>query len=130
MNESIMQQLSEQSEQYAEIMKKTEDDQEEFWNSLSKEDQLKVFCAISRRICKGELEVRGTYRYVLYNIFRFGPGAYAPAQHAGYLAIHNAIHDEGYDGRLLREFCKKYNIEDAEQKVLDFFLWKKLYLII
>lgn len=103
-------------------MRAIEDEQEQFWNSLSKEDQLKAFCAVSRRIFKGEIEEKGSYRYVLYQVFGFGPEAYAQAQDAGYLGIHNAIVDEGYDGRLLRAFCKKYDIEDAEAKVLGMFL--------
>jgi hypothetical protein len=73
------------------IMQKIENESETYWNSLSKEEQLKAFCAISRRIHKGELEDRGTYRYVLYEIFGFGPEAYAPAQLSGYLTIHNAL---------------------------------------
>ena len=105
------------SNAFNEAMQDIEDEQEQFWNGLSKEDQLKAFCAVSRRIFKGEIEVKGSYRYVLYNVFGFGPEAYTQAQDAGYLAIHNAIVDELYDSRLLTAFCKKYNIEDAEAKV-------------
>lgn len=72
-------------------MVEIEKESEDYWNSLSKEDQLKVFCAVSRRIYKGEIEDKGTYRYVLYQVFGFGPEAYAPAQMSGYLDIHNAI---------------------------------------
>lgn len=102
---------------FNEAMQALEDEQEQFWNGLSKEDQLKAFCAVSRRIFKGEIEAKGSYRYVLYEVFGFGPEAYAQAQDAGYLGIHNAIVDEGYDSRLLTAFCKKYDIEDAEAKV-------------
>ena len=68
-----------------------EDEQEQYWNSLSKEQQLNAFCAVVRRIYKGELEDNGTYRYILYNIFGFGPEAYVQAQIAGFLSLHNAI---------------------------------------
>ena len=81
------------SDQFNEVMKLIENESEEYWNSLSKEQQLKVFCAVSRRIYKGEIEERGSYRYVLYQVFGFGPEAYAPAQMSGYLSIHNAIFD-------------------------------------
>lgn len=64
---------------------------EAFWNSLTKEQQLQAFCAVSRRIRKGEIERQGSYRYVLYQVFGFGPEAYAPAMYAGYMDIHNAI---------------------------------------
>lgn len=95
-------------------------DEEEYWNSLSSDQQLKVFCAVVRRIYKGEIEDKGSYRYVLYDTFKFGPEAYMPAQMAGYLSIHNSIYDADYDQRLLEAFCKKNNIEDYENKIKDF----------
>jgi hypothetical protein len=82
-----------------EIVESYKKESEEYWNSLSKEEQLKVFCAVSRRICKGELEDQGSYRYILYNIFGFGPEAYLPAQVSGYLSIHNAIWNDEDDGK-------------------------------
>lgn len=110
------------SNTYISVMKEIEQDQEAFWNSLSKEDQLKAFCAVSRRIWEGEIKVKGSYRYVLYNVFGFGPEAYIQAQEAGYLAIHNAIVDENYDRRLLEAFCKKYSIDNAEEKIVNFII--------
>ena len=65
-----------------------------FWDSMSKEDQLKCFYAVCKRIHKGELEDKGTYRYVLYDVFGFGPDAYAIGMMSGYLNIHNAIEHE------------------------------------
>jgi hypothetical protein len=93
MREDALKALEELSKIFNEAMAEVEKESEDFWNSLSKEDQLKAFCAISRRIYKGEIEDKGTYRYVLYNVFGFGPDAYAAAQLAGYLTIHNAIYD-------------------------------------
>ena len=92
-NEDLLKSLEEISKTFNEAMAEVEKESEDFWNSLSKEDQLKAFCAISRRIYKGEIEDKGTYRYVLYDVFGFGPDAYAAAQLAGYLTIHNAIYD-------------------------------------
>ena len=66
------------------------DRSDEMWNSFSNEDQLLLFLAVVRRIYKGEYELRGSYREVLYDVFGFGPEAYMPAQMAGYLDIHNA----------------------------------------
>lgn len=87
---------------------------EEAWNSLDKDTQLKVFCAISRRIFQAELEDKGSYRHVLYNVFGFGPEAYAPAQISGYLAIHNAI----YDGERLSEIAAQIK-KFAEENNVD-----------
>ena len=44
------------SNRFNEAMKEIEDEQEKFWESLSKEDQLKAFCAVSRRIFDGEIK--------------------------------------------------------------------------
>jgi hypothetical protein len=87
---------------------------EDAWNKLNSDTKLLLFCAISRRIYEGELKNRGTYRHVLYDIFGFGPEAYAPAQVSGYLAIHNAI----YDGKSMEEFSKKVK-EFAEQHGIE-----------
>lgn len=110
------------SEQFNAAMKAHEEDQEKFWNGLSKDEQLKAFCAVCRRIFDGELNKKGTYRYVLYQVFGFGPEAYAQAQNAGYLSIHNAIVDEYYDRRMIEAFCKKNDIPDWEKKYHDFIL--------
>ena len=96
--------------------------QEKFWDSLSPEQQLQAFCAVARRIYKGEIEDRGTFRYVLYDVFGFGPDSYVPAQLAGYFAIHNSIYDADHDSRLLRKFCEVNGIENVEEKMLNF--WK------
>jgi hypothetical protein len=96
-NEDRLKALDEISKIFNEAMAEIEKDSEDYWNSLSKEDQLKAFCAISRRIYKGEIEERGSYRYVLYDVFGFGPEAYAAAQMAGYLTIHNSIYVGGLD---------------------------------
>jgi hypothetical protein len=96
--------------------------QEQFWSSLTPAQQLDAFCAVARRIYKGEIEDRGTFRYVLYDVFGFGPDSYVAAQLAGYFAIHNSIYDADHDSRLLRKFCEINNIEGAEEKMLNF--WK------
>jgi hypothetical protein len=72
-------------------MAKIEEDQEKFWSSLSKEDQLKAFCCVSRRLYEGEIKNPRSYRGILYDVFGFGPSAYAQAQTAGFLTLHNSI---------------------------------------
>lgn len=76
---------------FREAMKEEERISEQFWDSLTKEQQLLVFCAVVRRICKGELDDKRSYRGVLYDTFGFGPEAYAVAQCSGYLDLHNSI---------------------------------------
>lgn len=82
------------SRQFNDVMKQLENESEDYWNSLSKEEQLKVFCAVVRRIHQAELVDQGTYRHALYGVFGFGPESYAQAQMSGYLDIHNALYTE------------------------------------
>ena len=79
------------SESYEKAMKEIEQEQEQYWNSLSKDDQLKVFCAVVRRIVQAELKDKGSYRWALYNVFGFGPEAYVRGMDCGFMALHNAI---------------------------------------
>ena len=114
--------LDEISRVWNEAMNQIELESEQYWNSLTKEQQLQAFCAVSRRIYKGEIEDQGTYRWVLYDVFGFGPEAYAPAQMAGYLAIHNAIFSHDHELRLLSKFGEHLGLtaEDASLKAANF----------
>ena len=70
-----------------------------FWDSLSYEDKCNAFHAVVSRICEGEIKVKGSYRYVLYDIFGFEPDMYTRGMDCGYMALHNSIMDDA-------EFCK------------------------
>lgn len=109
------------------VMEHIKNEEEAYWNSLTKEQQLCVFNSVCRRIVKGELEDKGSYRYVLYDVFGFGMEAYARAQMAGYLTIHNSIWDSQQEEKLLAAFAKSLGVEDPEKKAKDFLisnLWK------
>jgi len=93
----------EASKIFIEAMKEIENGQEEWWNSLSKDDQLKAFCCITRRIFQGEIIENRSYRGMLYNIMGFGTEAYAMAQDAGYMNIHNSIYNGTKEFRRLTE---------------------------
>lgn len=86
--------LEEGRNAFTEAMDIIKEDQEKFWSSLSTEDQLKAFCCVVRRIYEGEIREPRSYRGVLYDVFGFGPEAYAQAQMSGYLALHNSIMSE------------------------------------
>lgn len=62
-----------------------------WWDGLSYEDQLKAFRSVCRRIYDGDVKHRGSYRYVLYNVFGFGADSYADGMDCGYMSIHNLI---------------------------------------
>lgn len=64
---------------------------ESFWNSLSYEDKCNAFHAVVSKIFEGEIKEKGTYRYVLYDIFGFGPDMYVRGMNCGFMALHNSI---------------------------------------
>jgi len=108
--------------------KQFEEDTDKIWNSLSSDDKLAVFCAVVRRIYKAELVDQGSYRHALYEVFGFGPEAYAPAQLSGYLSLHNAIYNDGVIEDVTTKFsalAAKYNIseEDAKNFLHETFLY-------
>jgi hypothetical protein len=120
-NDQRLEALHEISKIFNEAMDQCEKEQESYWNSLSKEDQLKVFCAVVRRIHKGDIEDKGSYRYILYDIFGFGPESYGQAQMAGYLALHNCIFDAEHERDTLKAFASKVGVQDPEAAVHDFY---------
>jgi hypothetical protein len=122
MNDELKKSSNDISESYEHAMKEIEKEQEAYWNSLSKGDQLKAFCAVSRRIHQAELIDKGSYRWALYDVFGFGPEAYVRGMDCGYMAIHNAIVDENYDVRLLKAFCTKFEITDSDEKISQFLI--------
>lgn len=63
-----------------------------YYTSLEPEEQLWAFCAVIEKLCKGELDEHRSYRGILYDTFGWGPEAYAAAQHAGFLGLHNSIY--------------------------------------
>lgn len=112
--------LNEISSEFEKAMDAARIEQDEYWESLTHDQQLMAFCSVARRIHQGEIKEKGSYRYVLYDVFGFGYEAYVLAQEAGYLEIHNAIVDSNFKEELLKEFCDASGIEDADTKIKQF----------
>lgn len=68
--------------------------QTDFWNDLTKDQQLMAFCYVVHTLRKAELEDNHSYRGVLYNAFGFDLDSYVCAQVSGFLDLHNAIYSE------------------------------------
>ena len=83
--------LSELSEEQEDIEKQIDVDMDEWWNRLSKDDQMKAFYSVVKRLVDGELTQKGSYRYVLYEVFGFGMESYMLGMMCGYMALHNSI---------------------------------------
>lgn len=66
-------------------------DADNFWDNLSYEDKCNAFHAVIERIHKGEIVDKGSYRWVLYDVFGFGPDMYTRGMECGYMELHNSI---------------------------------------
>ena len=88
---SLRDTLAELRELQEDIEKETEREMDEWWNALTKDDQMKAFYSVMKRLVDGELEQKGSYRYVLYDVFGFGPESYMLGMMCGFMALHNSI---------------------------------------
>lgn len=66
-------------------------DAEKFWDNLSEDDKLYAFYSVCKRIYHGDVEQRGSYRYVLYDVFDFGPESYIVGMDCNYMTLHNLL---------------------------------------
>lgn len=82
--------LGQEMEQYR---KEYEAKNDAWWNGLSETEREDAFYAVIKRMYQAEVELRGTYRYALYDVFGFDAGMYAAGMDCGYMAIHNIIYD-------------------------------------
>lgn len=65
-----------------------------WWDSLTEEQQEMAFCAVVGKIFDGDIMQGGSYRYVLYDVFKFKPHMYSVAMDYGYLMIHNRLQQD------------------------------------
>jgi hypothetical protein len=72
---------------------KYESKNDEWWDNLTYEEQEHAFYAVCKRIHKADIIDRGTYRWAIYDVFKFGPSMYGAGMDCGYMDIHNAIFD-------------------------------------
>ena len=92
MKDNLQDTLNEVSKDFIDYLNEVEVQEEEFWSSLTQEEQLCAFNSVMRRLHKGELQEQGSYRYILYDVFGFDEDAYMRAQSAGFLELHNAFY--------------------------------------
>lgn len=86
----ILTDMQKVQEELEEANQKESDD---FWNNLSKEQQMLAFYSVCKRIHLGDIQHKGSYRHVLYQVFGFGLESYSLGMECGYIDIHNYIQD-------------------------------------
>jgi len=89
---AAMEALMEIGKVMEESAKQYEAETDAWWKALSMEEQERAFFSVVKRIYQGEIVDRGSYRYVLYDVFGFGPESYSIGMECGYLELHNAIY--------------------------------------
>ena len=90
----LMKALSELAEEQESFEKAYDKEADAWWNSLDKDQQLLAFYSVVKRLGDGELVQKGSYRYVLYEVFGFGAESYMIGMNCGYMALHNAVYEE------------------------------------
>lgn len=83
--------LEEMSKAWQEMEEREHQAADAFWDSLSYEDKCNAFHAVVSRIVQGELVEQGSYRYILYDIFKFDLEMYSRGMACGFMDLHNAI---------------------------------------
>ncbi len=101
-------------------------ERESFYNCLTKEQQLLVFCEIMNKLVDAELNQGKTYRGILYDTFGFNYDAYEKAQLSGFLRLHEKINSDkkisllDFSMRLLNAYGIKANKKEIEKKINTF----------
>jgi hypothetical protein len=90
-NVNLKEILSELAVLAEEASREYEKSSNDFWNSLSKDDQMKAFYSVVSRIYKGDVQESRSFRGVLYGVFEFGPESYVIGMESGYMTIHNML---------------------------------------
>lgn len=113
--ESLLKRIAEFGQLQEESNKKYDGECDAFWESLSYNDKLKAFHSVIKRVHKGDVEDRGSYRHVLYSIFGFSGEAYGLGMDCGYMAIHNYI-SSGIDAEAKEVEDRIGRLSGKEQK--------------
>jgi hypothetical protein len=92
--EKAMIDLAETQKIFDEIEKEYDAEANSFWDGLSQDDKQRAFYSVLKRLVQGELRDRGSYRYVLYDVFGFDSDSYFMGMNCGYMELHNSIYTQ------------------------------------
>lgn len=116
-----LEELSRLGEEQEAAQEKYEEENDAWWESLTQEEQMDAFHAVVKRIVQGELRDRGTYRYVLYDVFGFGSESYGMGMNCGFMELHNSIytHEEMRELRDRELAAKGIKVETVKLNLND-----------
>ena len=92
-----------------ERVEKNKNDIKKWWNKLSNKEREDAFLSVCQLMCQGELDLQGSYRYIMHVIFGFEKEMYDIGINYGYMEIHNHL----YGGKELSK------MSDAKKIVID-----------
>lgn len=118
--ENSLDELSELGETYDKIRQEYDLKNDSWWNSLTEEERQEAFYAVCKRIYKGDIVENGTYRYVLYEVFKFDSGMYMPGMDCGYMDIHDHIFD-GYERKAMNHINRLEIIDETGRAYVKYF---------
>lgn len=90
-NSPILDELAKFSQEQESWENKYDQESKNLWESLDEDSQLMLFYWIVKNITEGELVDNGTYRWILYDKFKFSQAAYTIGINSGFMRLHNAI---------------------------------------
>jgi len=79
------------AEEFEKYRKQREMETDHWWDNLTEEEREKAFYAVCKRIHRSDVRDRGSYRWTLYDVFKFDMGMYGDGMECGYMDIHNYI---------------------------------------
>jgi len=115
--QEVMDALHESGREFAKAANEYQSMCQTYYSGLEPEEQLMAFCAIVEKLCEGELDEGRSYRGILYDVFGWGPEAYAAAQCAGFLGLHNAIYRFEDLGHVMTQTLKELDITVDPEKL-------------
>jgi hypothetical protein len=117
--QEVMTTLHESGNEFAKAMDAYQQMANSYYSSLEPEEQLWAFCSIVEKLCKGELDEHRSYRGILYDTFGWGPEAYAAAQCAGFLGLHNSIYKFEDLEIVFKNTLKELKLEVEDDKLTE-----------
>ena len=104
--------LREMQEEMRKHQEKYETKNTEWWNSLTETERENAFYEVCKRIYQGDVKSKGSYRYVLYDVFGFDMGMYVQGMECNYIDIHNLL----IDGQEYEKMSKVNRIEVIDSR--------------
>ena len=117
--QEVMDALHESGNAFAKAMDEYQQMANSYYSGLEPEEQLWAFCSIVEKLCKGELDEHRSYRGILYDTFGWGPEAYAAAQCAGFLGLHNSIYKFEDLEIVFKNTLKELKLEVDDEKLTE-----------